>query len=487
MDVWNILQVIRNRKWTIGITAVLACVLIMLSDTAPEARFRSSAKLLFNAEQSSARSTDPSLPMPSAGWLGDPVILKELMLSQDFLEKHVIATTQLKTGWGDLRDNLDMKALSGGNGSATMVEIDAEDADPKQSQIIAQAVADGFLQYIPEVMAREYDGNRKFLERLVGEAKAQLDDAEASILSWQDSHHFLSAGDAYQEQLKSMSHLEEQRAILAQQAAAAQARLDELKSYKAGDTPPLSAIEGSLEGRNSHVAELQQLLAIQRARLDDMNATFKPTEPSVVAQTDKVKKLQSELNDEIKADVVSMRTEREGQLKEAQSQMQSLDATLKTMHGKMAVGRDNLDFAKRQRDIDLWEKNYQELISNLYRARIIEQNASRRGAITELEAPSPGVRVTVVPKTFQKRLSIAVIVSMVLGIGVALALEFISRSLRVATSVEEVLELRMLGTIPRLPKETVAAWRDNKQQLITGSLSRPAGKAQGQAAPPAPK
>ncbi len=470
MDIWRILQILKSRKWTITITAVVACILIT-----PAERFRSSAKLLLNTQMAAAQSFDPTMPMAtSSGWLGDPVILKEIILSQDFLEKHVLVNGQLKMSWPELRDQIDMKALTGGHVGACLVEIDAEDADPKQAQVIAQAVADNFTQYVPELMAREYDGNRKFLERLVGEAKGQLDDAENSILSWQQEHHYLTAGDAYQEQMKTMSRMDEERAVVAQRLAAVEARCEVLRSYKPGDTPPLEAIEGSDKGRNSHVAEIQGMLATEQAKLGQLRLHYKPGEPILTNEEDTVKQIQDQLQNEVASEVKSILKDSDTELKEDKSQLASLDASMKVMRSQMAAGRDNLDFAKRQRAIDLWEKNYQDLMSSLYKARIVEQNAARRGAITLLEAPTLGVRVSVVPKTFQKRLSIAIVVGLVLGIMLAVALEFISRSLKVANNVEEILELRVLGTVPRLPKEMANEWRDAKNHLVTGSGGRSA-------------
>ncbi|HEY4001169.1 MAG TPA: hypothetical protein VGO93_20025, partial [Candidatus Xenobia bacterium] len=397
-------------------------------------------------------------------------ILKELMLSQDFLEKKVVPNLKTKATWVDLRDQLDMKAMTGGGNGALLVQIIADDVDPKQAQLIAQTVADGLSQYIPEVMTREYEANRQYIEKLVGEAKGQLDDAQSNILDWQEKHHVLTATDAYQDQLKSMARLSEERALLQQRYAAAQVHCDMLKNYKPGDTPPFIVNQGGIDGKNSNVAQLQQSLAVERLKLQQLQTTFKPDTPALNDEKQTVARMQNELNQVFASQVASMRADLETELKEDRSQLASLDLSLRRMSDNVSFGRENLDFAQRQRAIDLWDKNYQDLVGSLYHARMLEQSASRRGAITLLEAPAPGSKVSgVVPKTFQRRLTIAIAVSLVLGVVAALVMEYLSKGMRVTASVEEIMEVRVLGAIPKLPKEVVAEWRENKQSLTRGN------------------
>ncbi|MHB2021018.1 MAG: GumC domain-containing protein, partial [Candidatus Xenobia bacterium] len=401
-----------------------------------------------------------------------PVVLRELVKSQDFLEQRVIPNAHLTAPWTVLRDQIDLGPLADSGQASPLLLIGAEGSTPDASRVLADTVASQFMLYVPELLTKEFETRRKFLEGLVNEAKSNLDACEASVLNWQMKHQAMTAGDVSQEQMKTVSDLEAQRATAAEQLAAAQARLDMLKSYSPSSPPPLDAIEGSTTGRNSTVAQLQQNLAAERLKLSQDESIYKSGNATLVQQAEVVRKLRAALQQEIGAQVASMRAQRESDVKQLQDQVKSLDTSIQGLRSKWTLPADSLDFSKRQRDIENWNKNYEELLGELYQARIAEESAARHGAITLIERPQSGVAVVqTVTKSLQKKLTIGIAAGLALGILIAILLDNVTRSLRVTSNVEDVLGLPIIGTVPQLPRATIAAWQANKDRLRTPSTN----------------
>jgi capsular exopolysaccharide synthesis family protein len=141
------------------------------------------------------------------------------------------------------------------------------------------------------------------------------------------------------------------------------------------------------------------------------------------------------------------------------NQVSSMDATLGTFtHQLSAIPRKQLEYARRQRQVETLEAAREQLETKLNEAEIAE--AVEEGSVTILDtALTPGAPSSPNPPI---NLAAGVAVGLMLGIGLACIREYRDRSVHSRRDVLVATGVPVLGLIPRVPRgrERVA--------LITG-------------------
>jgi len=170
---------------------------------------------------------------------------------------------------------------------------------------------------------------------------------------------------------------------------------------------------------------------------------------------------------ELDSTVRSYVEEKQSALSKATAALKTVDSGLAEVRKRRDVGDQRLKLARLQRQLGMYEENYNTLMTQLYRARVSEQGSRRSGAISMLEAPDTGRPTVVVERPNSlRRILIGFPFCLIFGFTVVLLLDYLASSMRIRPRIEETLNLPVLGTIPRLPDQLAEEWEALKSTAV---------------------
>lgn len=450
MDIWQGLQILKRRRGTLLVSSFLALAAILASTQLISVQYASSARLLVKPPQRLLTLSSAAGAGQASDWLIQPGVLMEVFSSQDFLER-AVRTGASKESWQTLRQHLDVQPAGGKSGAGNILRVSVTSEDPQEAFRICDRVIAEFLRYLPEVAAREQTGNRVFLEHLVKEASARLQQAEREALAWRRKHPMVEAASTGTNFVGGLTDLERQEAEAQQQVLAQQGRL---RQVRAGEVPV-----GVLQAGGGVLSDLEQQLTKERMKLTHLEQVYLPGTASVVDQRRIIDRTRALLDEERARSLRALEAERQAQLAEAEGRLTAVRESITRMRQARRASQDNLEYAQLQRQIATANRNHDELLGQLYAARIAEQSARREGALALIEKPQPAVPVRAFPvRDWRRILPLAIPLALGFGLLVAFSVEQFRTSMRMRPRIEEAIGLPVLGSIPHLPREFARGW-----------------------------
>jgi len=465
MDLWKAFRIARHRKWEFVAATLVALVLLGLTaerSVAPTV-YVSKAKVLLTPP-SFVSDKETSQGATLKVWFADQNLLKELILSQELLGR-VASRLGLTDGGQALRDRVELRPVSQSQGQVTLLAISVTADSGSESKKYTQALVEEFISYVEELSAREFASTRQFLEDLVAEARANLDRTETSILKWQAEHEAVTVEEALAALADREGRLEAEKIRLQQELAGLGSELEKLQGFVAGRsaTPPWAVLGQERAG----LTALQSDVASQRLKLAELRQVFTEESQQIREQAQRLQTVEGIYAKELDSTVRSYVEEKQSALSKATAALKTVDSGLAEVRKRRDVGDQRLKLARLQRQLGMYEENYNTLMTQLYRARVSEQGSRRSGAISMLEAPDTGRPTVVVERPNSlRRILIGFPFCLIFGFTVVLLLDYLASSMRIRPRIEETLNLPVLGTIPRLPDQLAEEWEALKSTAV---------------------
>ncbi len=465
MDLWKAFRIARYRKWEFLAATLVALVLLGLTadrGLAPTV-YVSRAKVLLTPP-SFVSEKDPTQGATLKVWFADQNLLKELILSQELMGR-VSSRLGLADGGASLRERVELRPVSQNQGQVTLLSISVSASTGTESKKCTQALVEEFISYVEELSAREFASTRQFLEDLVAEARTNLDKTETAILKWQEEHEAVSVEEALAALADREGQLESEKTRLQQEVAGLGSELGQLQGFVAGRsaTPPWAVLGEERAGLTS----LQSDVSKQRLKLAELRQVFTEESQQIREQSQRLRTVEGVYATELDATVRSYVEEKQAALGKASAALKTVDSGLAEVRKRRDVGDQRLKLARLQRQLGMYEENYNALMTQLYRARVAEQGSRRSGAISMLEAPTQGQPTVVVERPSNvKRLLVGFPFCLIFGFTVALLLDYLASSMRIRPRIEETLNLPVLGSIPRLPDQLAEEWEALKSTAV---------------------
>ncbi len=480
MDLWKAFRIARHRKWEFLAATLVALVLLGVTakgSVAPTV-YVSQAKVLLTPPSFVAEK-DTTQGATLKVWFADQNLLKELILSEELMGR-VASRLGLADGGRALRERVELRPVSQSQGQVTLLAIAVSADSGSESKKYTQALVEEFISYVEELSAREFASTRQFLEDLVAEARTNLDNTETSILKWQAEHQAVTVEEALAALADREGSLEAEKSRLQQEVAGLGSELEALRAFVAGrsSTPPWAVLGQERAG----LTALQGDVASQRLKLAELRQVFTDESQQIREQAQRLQTVEGIYAKELDSTVRSYVEEKQASLGKATAALQTVNSGLADVRKRRDVGDQRLKLARLQRQLGMYEENYNTLMTQLYRARVAEQGSRRSGAISMLEAPSTGQPTVVVERPNSlKRIALGFPFCLIFGFTVVLLLDYLATSMRIRPRIEETLNLPVLGTIPRLPDELAEEWEALKSTAIRElvAVGSPAGVERG--------
>lgn len=445
--------------------------------------YETSSRLMLNEQQASVSELGRDLSQVSNSTPGGPSPLAdqaELVKSQRVLEKAIqIFNSQYKDepkqNFGKdgltseyLRKNLSVKIVPATN----IMQLTYENEDPVLAAKLLNAVSRAMVDYDIKAISSEATKIKEFLEnKQLPIARTKLREAEATESQYRQASGIVSFSEQTESLVENLASLEEQERSLS--ASLEQVRSQENSLREITDANSLSSAYSSIRsGSDEELVKMRSALAELERQFVEARLKFTTNHPQVIELAQKrdafrqmyeqqlanvspsnqaapVNKIASdEISQELTSKLITNEIERlaiEKKLVTVRSQI----ADLKTRVAQLPVKQQPLTALVRQREEAASTLKF--LQSKLEEARLAQaQKVSNIRIIESAKVPES-------PSSPKKSivLALATVFGGILATGVILLLELMDNTLRDGREAEELLNLPLLGVLPRLPGKTL--------------------------------
>lgn len=332
---------------------------------------------------------------------------------------------------------LNVRAIPGSN----VVEIRYDSANPAKAALIANAVAD---EYIEQRLAAKFEASRKltsWLDRRLEELREQVRASEEAVQNYKQRYN-ITEGAKSAVTVEQLSQLNTQLISAKAEQAEVEARLQEIQNLAQDQ----SRIETANEVINSRlIQELKRDEADLLRRLSDLSVRYGERHPEIINLKTELVDLQGKLQSEMSKIIEGMRNE-----------VAVVRARVKTLQ----QGIDEIKDTRHQENeamIRLGELEREAESNNLIFETFL-QTYKRSNEQEELQEPDARVlSYAAVPTrpSYPDRLlmlSLATTLSLFVGLALAFLLEKLDNTFRSANQLENTGHFPCFALIPAVPE-----------------------------------
>jgi len=328
----------------------------------------------------------------------------------------------------ELQKKLDVKPSRESN----VIDISYRAGDPAFAAAVANAFAQAYIDATVELRtepARQYA--LWFGEQEKG-LRENVQKAQARLSEYQQNYGIVASDERLDSETAKLNDLSAQLTVAQGQATDARSKQ---RSGSAGNTLPEVV-------QNPLIHTLKADVARQEAKLQEVAGNLGKNHPQYQRMESELASLKQRLGAETRLITSGFSTASAVSKDKEADLMAEIAAQKKKLLG-MKQARDEL--ATLQRDLDNAQKAYEGVSQRLTQSRLESQftqsNVSVLTLASEPAAPSfPNLLLNILA---------AILLGTFGGVGVAFLLEILDRRIRSAHDVAEVLQLPMLGVIPR--------------------------------------
>ena len=467
MRFWELYRMVSRRKWMVVGLVLVTLVGVYVNVANKESYYVASVQIM----PSDTALYRPILPSPNssiAGVLGERQTASQLpnlmsLLKSREVAERAIRIAGLKYDPEALRNNIEVDtALNPGARSrqdlgTDIIELNVRDAEPERAVRIANSVAHVFTNFYQEISHQEAVDSRRFLERELIQNKRELDNTSGRLREFKRSNRITSVTDASNSAMADLRQATANRDAARAALAEAQAKLSDVE----GQLRRIGSTRTVEEGTSNTimVQQLEAQLAQLTTQLNDARAKYEDTHPQVVAIKDSIEQVQSRLSEE-KGNIKTSKTvirnpvyesllqersrlafERDG----AAARLGQLEASVARTSRELKPGAD-VSLVRLESEFQAAQTAYNNLNNQLNQARINEKETTATGAIRIVDEAERAEGPIGINKIMY--LLLGAMLSLIVGVGLAVTLESMDNRIRTNLDVERLLGLPVTALIP---------------------------------------
>ena len=351
--------------------------------------------------------------------------------------------------------------------ATNILELRYQSPNPEQAAEVVNAVSEAMVEENIKSISSEATKVRQFLSQKVPQARQRLQQAELAETRYRQQSGVVAADDQTKSLVGSLADLENQERTLAAQLQEARSRDASLRQVT--DAKNITTAYASVrEGQDEQLKVLRNKLTDLETKLIEARTKFKEEHPTVldlVQQRDEVRALYAQqmarvssnnptanfknlANDQISQNLISELISNDITRLAVENRLNAIRQMRANIQRRLAlipIQQQPLTVLTRQREEAAESLKF--LQSKLEEAQIAEAQKVSNIRILEAavapELPSSPKRTVV--------LVLAGFFGSILAVGLVLILELMDNTLRDASEAEELLQLPLLGVLPRLP------------------------------------
>jgi len=447
--------------------------------------YQAESKLLFQTPDSTSRLTDLNDKVGQLNGvtnLSNPLDTEAEVIRSTPIVQKTITELNLKDQQGKLLTSenflskLNIKSVKG----TDVLTVSYKSNDPEEAATVVNLLTHNYLQNNIHTKRAQAIAAREFLSKQLPQVEQRVVQAETEMRQFKENNNVVSLDEESKTGVQSLRELSAQ--ITKAQADLTDAKtryqaLERVLKLNPQQAVTLSNLSQSL-GVEQVITEYQKVqdqLAVERTHLTDEN-------PTVINLSHKQQALKKQLQLRVaqvegSSQQVSQQNLQLGKLKQTLSEdLVKSDAEWLALANRLAVlqqeyllsqGRlrilPKLEQKQRQleRRLQVAQFTYQELLKRFQEVLVVE-NQTIGNARVLTEALVPDKRIS---PQIQMNLLVGGFVGILLGMGTALMLEALDKSLKTVEEAKQVLGYPLLGSIPQVGEKAKVRGGENRQEL----------------------
>lgn len=426
LDLHGILSIIRRHRRIVYYTTCLAIIVAVLFNLTPPTY---EAKVVLRVVPTSKGLTDIAM----ATWSSDELAKQKTFTYATLFKSRSVVNAMLDKVNVGRKDALSYEKIIDRitvrtEKDSEILNIFVSAGSPEEAQMLVNALALAFNERLIDIVRAESKESRIFIGERLSEAKRELDKAEKALVDYRSSNRVVAISEqarAFVDRQATIKKMENEN-WLALEAARAK-----MRNYRViADTAAIAQYRVRLMEAETELAGVLKNYTDQHPRVKSLKASVADNQNMIKEELARI--AQSEL---------TLSEAQLGAIQRINSQIDLESAQLPVTETKVA--RLVLDYNVAEGLYTMLAKRYEE-------SRIGEMKESANVQIIDM-AYLPGAPVK--PRKYLN-LSIAAFMGLVVGTLLTFVVEYFFKTIDSAEEVRQCLNLRVIGSIPRVRKKS---------------------------------
>jgi succinoglycan biosynthesis transport protein ExoP len=472
-------DVLRRRRWLIVaciLAALLAAGVVTWLSTP---MFR--ATTLLNLDPQGASSFEVA-GTPARVAASDPEVFAteaQLMRNRDVAERVVMkrkfaGSPEAATASPDavtsealrIQRSIGVKPIRGTN----LIELSYIADSPKKAAELANAVAEAYIDWKLDLKFRVIGQAAKFLASQIQEAKQTLSEKEQRLLALGRQKDILDVAPQSNPTLQKLTALGQDVSNTMADRISKETRYNELQKADPDSLPESLMTSAILQQRND-------LARLEREYTDKLGV-FKPEWPAMQSLRAQIEKAHQDLKVATREAVAKAREAARADYEMARRREESVKAALQSQRSEaMSMSRNAVDYNNLRVEVETQRNLVDNLLKREAEMQVLLRLQGERLTNVQIVESALLPRAPFKP-SYPKNALLGLLVGLFAGVGLALLLDLLDRSLRSAEQVVQHLRLPVLGIIP--PSQAVLDHRYGygygySERSPEAEISKPSG------------
>ncbi len=452
LDLRDIIKVIKKRRRVILWTSLVAVVLATAFSLLVPPTYEAETTLRVKQPKGLADSLLADLPT------GNATNTKQLMLTYaEILKSRTVVQTVIDKTQGDKAkiptyDDMLGRITTVPVKDTELLTIKVQAASAEEAELLANTLVDTFNERMTSLVRSEQTTVREFIGERLQESKKELEQSESTLQQYQTSQKIVAPEDEAKAKVVGIAEINKMAAENAVALVSAQANLQsanqQLGQEKDGfvaDNPLIEQYEGKLADLEIQLVSLRQIYTDQHPQVLAVTAAIAETKAKLHSEAARIVHAEAPSMNPIHQGLLTGKIQSEAEIAAATAQQGAIQKIIDDGEQQLTkLPAKEQGLAKVMRDVSVNQEIYIMLAKRHDEARINEvMQPTDMQLIDKAIAPEKPIK----PKKTLNVL-IGAILGLLIGTGLAFALEYLNRTIRNAEDVKNYLDLPVLGSIP---------------------------------------
>lgn len=367
----------------------------------------------------------------------------------------------LDTGEADVDEYLEHLSIYRVRGTQ-LIEVSYASADPRLAAAYANAHADAYIESIFDARLSVTQSASSWMGKRVEELRKNLLDSEARLQAFREQERLIDA-EGYQA-LPTLEINDLTSRLVNARRRLSGTKIAYLQVY-GNESGAIESVPAVLD--NNAVQQFRAIQALAEQNVAELGKRYGPKHPKMIAAQSELAEATQNLEAQQRDVAGGIRAE----YLAAQAEVAALEADLSDAKQQyQEVTRKGSDLAGLQREVETNRQLYELFYS---RMRETAQTDDLRSVNARIVQPAVVPRYPFKPNK-KRAVIIALILSLLAGIGAAFLLEQLNNTIRSTDDVEKKIGFPLLGVLPLLPgkarKRAGLALLDNTEKSFSEAI-----------------
>ena len=330
------------------------------------------------------------------------------------------------------------------------IDVNFSHTDPEIASSVANGVAKVFIEYSYRNKTDSFNTSANWLDRTTRSLQAQVQQAEQALSNYSISHNLFGndeksslAGDKLSNAYGQAQRAETDRILK-------QSIYEEVRKGRVAQLPEAFTDQRSGQMR----ADLNNL----QLKLAEINARYGPENPRVLETRRQIEELQSMITESSKTIAERLRADYERAVREESLIKESL---AKAKNEAIQQNQDIIQFNILKQNVDTAKSLYDDFLQ-----KTNQVNIQRSEQVKDLRIIDPARTPTAPVGPHRLRsIFLGFIVSLGVGVGLAMLIEYLDNSVKNIEDVQRATQLPTLAVIPSMSSHSLRTSQSGKRQL----------------------